>query len=123
MFNEWLLEQLKDMDWSQADLARVSGLTRPAISNYINGRTPDEAALRKIARAFKTSPETVFRAAGILPPQVEDPWLHEITYKASQLKGSRRDMAARLLDTLLDQQEEEEQAARRPARRPRNAQD
>lgn len=71
MFNEWLLSQLQERDWSQADLARASGLTRPAISNYINGRVPDQSAIRKIAKAFKLSDEIVFRAAGILKPSKE----------------------------------------------------
>jgi transcriptional regulator with XRE-family HTH domain len=69
MFNDWILSQLQEHDWSQADLARASGLTTGAISNYINGRTPDKTALRKLAKAFKLPPETVFRAAGILPPE------------------------------------------------------
>jgi transcriptional regulator with XRE-family HTH domain len=69
MFNEWLLEQLKELDWSQADLARASGLTTAAISKYINGRTPDQSALRKLAKAFKLPPDLVFEKAGILPPK------------------------------------------------------
>lgn len=71
MFNDWMLERLKEQNWNQADLARASGLTRTAVSNYINGRIPDEAALRKLAKGFKLPPETVFRAAGILPPESE----------------------------------------------------
>jgi transcriptional regulator with XRE-family HTH domain len=69
MFDEWLLNKLKEMNWSQADLARASGLTRSVISKYMSGRIPDESALRKIAKAFKIPTETVFRAAGILPPK------------------------------------------------------
>jgi transcriptional regulator with XRE-family HTH domain len=72
MFNDWLLKKLQEMDWSQADLARQSGLTKGAISKYLMGRIPDETALRKIARAFKLPPETVFRAAGVLPPQLPE---------------------------------------------------
>lgn len=80
-FNDWLLEKLKEQDWSQADLARASGLTRAAISRYINdyARKPDEDALRKIAKALSMAPEAVFRAAGILPPVSEiDAMIEEI---------------------------------------------
>lgn len=72
-FNDWLLEKLKEFDWSQADLARASGLTRAAISRYINdyARKPDEAALTKIAKAFKLPPELVFEKAGLLPPKTD----------------------------------------------------
>ena len=68
-FNDWILSQLREREWSQADLARSSGLTRGAISKYLIDRIPDESALRKIAHAFKLPPETVFCAAGILPPE------------------------------------------------------
>ena len=107
MFNEWLLNNLKELDWSQADLARASGLTTAAISKYMAGRIPDDAALRKIAKAFKFPPEIVFRAAGILPPTMEDPWAERMNHKIGQLNGSRREMAERLLDTLLEEQERE----------------
>jgi transcriptional regulator with XRE-family HTH domain len=106
-FNDWLLNQLRERSWSQADLARASGLTRGGVSNYINGRTPDEAALRKIAKALKLSPEAVFRAAGVLPPTINDPWAEQMNHKIGQLSGTRREMAERLLDTLLDEQERE----------------
>lgn len=85
-FNDWLLERLKEKDWSQADLARASGMTRGGVSNYINGRIPDETALRKIAKAFNLPPETVYRAAGILPPTPKpDPVIDEITHLARSL--------------------------------------
>jgi transcriptional regulator with XRE-family HTH domain len=89
MFNDWLLQRLKESDWSQADLARSSGLTTAAISKYMSGRIPDEAALRKIAKAFRIPLETVFRAAGILPPEAaSDVIVDEITHIARQLPSS-----------------------------------
>lgn len=69
MFNNWLLEKMQEMKWTQADLARYSGLTKGAISNYVNGRTPDKSALQKIAHALKIPPEIVFRAANLLPQE------------------------------------------------------
>ena len=107
MFNNWLLDRLNELNWSQADLSRASGLTTGAISNYINGRIPDKAGLRKIAKAIKLPPETVFRAAGVLPSTTDDPWVSEMEYKISQLTGTRREMAERLLNALLDEQERE----------------
>jgi transcriptional regulator with XRE-family HTH domain len=62
-FNNWLLDELRKMDWSQAELARHSGLTPQAISNYIQGRIPDDDALKKIAHALKLPDVEVFRAA------------------------------------------------------------
>lgn len=118
MFNDWLLSQLKERDWSQADLARYSGLTRGGVSNYINGRIPDESALRKIAKALKLSPEEVFRRAGLLPPLVEDPWAEKMNHKINQLTGQRRELAERLLDALLDEQDRQEAKPISPKTRP-----
>lgn len=84
-FNDWLLAHLKASNWSQAELAKRSGLTRGAVSNYINGRTPAEGALRKIAHALHVSPETVFRAAGLLPPKAE---ADELTERVEHILGS-----------------------------------
>lgn len=69
MFNTWLLEKLKELNWTQADLAHYSGLTKGAISNYINGRIPDKKALLKIAKAIKVPNEIIFRAANLLPKE------------------------------------------------------
>ena len=56
---------------SQADLARITGLSTGAISNLINQvRSPSPEALNKISKALKLSPENVFRVAGLLPPEI-----------------------------------------------------
>lgn len=106
MFNIWLLEKLKEKDWSQADLARRSGLTRGAVSNYVNGRVPDDQALRKIAKAFNMPPENVFRAAGLLPKSSNDPWADELLHKINQLNPSGKKMIEKFLQVLLDEQDD-----------------
>lgn len=69
-FSDWLLEQLRERKWSQAQLARASGLTPQAISNYINRNVqkPDEDALAALARGLKLPVQTVYRAAGMYLP-------------------------------------------------------
>jgi transcriptional regulator with XRE-family HTH domain len=114
MFNDWLLNRLKELDMSQADLSRSSGLTTGAISNYINGRIPDKVALRKIAKGLNISPLIVFQAAGALPDSTDDPWVADMEYKISQLTGARREMAERLLNTLLAEQDREEHSQAKP---------
>lgn len=73
-FSEWLLKQMQERGWSQADLAKAAGLTRTAISDYVNQKRtkPDPEALVDIARALNLSPIHVFRAAGLLPPGPTD---------------------------------------------------
>ena len=108
MFNDWLLKQLKEKNWAQADLARASGLTTAAISKYINGRIPDDASLRKIAKALKISAEAVFRAAGVLPPVTDNPRAEKIAHRFNLLDDMRKGIAEHLLDGLIDQQEKEQ---------------
>ena len=74
IFSVWLQEQIDRLGISQSEFARRAGISRQAISNYINGQrmNPDGDTLEAIARALKLPPETVFRAAGLLPPVSED---------------------------------------------------
>lgn len=99
MFNEWLLKQLQDREWSQADLARHSGITKGAVSNYINGRVPDESSLRKIAKAFNLPTDFVFEKAGILPPKPElSPVKRALLHLAEGLPDSDLEMVISLLE-------------------------
>lgn len=87
-FSDWLIREMNTRDWTQADLARASGLSRQAISNYISGRVakPDENALKEIARALGYPPETVFRIAKILPEsQKHDETVQRIIHLINQL--------------------------------------
>lgn len=69
LFSEWLVDELRKRGMTQADLARASGISRGGISNLINQvRNPDAETCLAISRALNLPPETVFRAAGLLPP-------------------------------------------------------
>jgi transcriptional regulator with XRE-family HTH domain len=74
-FADWLNGRMRIKNWSQSELARISGLTRQAINNYLSAKVnkPDEDALKALAHAFDLPPEEIFRAAGILPPNHEKP--------------------------------------------------
>lgn len=99
MFNKWLLEELKEKDWTQADLSRASGLTSAAISKYINGRIPDEDALRKISKALKLPAEFVFEKAGKLPTKPElSPIKRKLAHVAEGLPDSDVEIAIALLE-------------------------
>lgn len=103
-FSEWLTAKMRDKDWTQSELARVSGLSRQAISYYLSDKSkqPDEYALQKLAKAFRVPYEQAYRAAGILPPTPnEDEWLKEMMHKINSLSPDLRPIAEGLLDTLL----------------------
>ena len=107
MFSKWLLTKLDDMEWSQAELARKSGLTDGAITNYINGRTPHKNALIKIAKAFKIPAETIFQVAGLLPNEIiSDAITKEATYIFQRLDQEEKETIIRHLRLSLKIQEE-----------------
>ena len=104
-FNDWLLTEIKKRGWSQAELARQSGLTRAAISNYIAGQSPNGEAIDKLAKAFKMPPSVLFEISSS-KKTATDPWVEEIAHKLSLLDESRKTIAHKLLKALLDEQED-----------------
>ena len=72
-FVRWLEEELEKRGWSQADLARNSGVSRASISNIVTSyRTPGPDVCSSIAKAFHIPAEEVFRRAGLLPPKPQE---------------------------------------------------
>lgn len=73
-FSDWLVEEIKNRGWTQSELSRRARVNRQVISSYINARrdAPDERILIQIAGALNLPPESVFRAAGLLPPVSKD---------------------------------------------------
>ncbi len=102
-FADWLLAELAARDWNQSDLAKFSGLTKQAITNYVGGRIPDTEAIQKIARAFKIRPEEVFRVAIGEPAEPDrDEWVDEQTYKLEQIPPEMRPLAGRVIAGLVE---------------------
>ncbi len=102
-FNDWLLEEMKKRGWSQAELARRSGLTRAAISNYVSGQRPNSVAIDKLAKAFQVSPSMLFEITSITKKVVNDTWADEMAYKLSLLDESRKKIADKFIRALLDE--------------------
>ena len=88
-FSEWLAAELSKRNWRQADLVRESGLSRGAISNFINGhKEPGERACFFITDALGISPIEVCRVAGIVPELGEEgrKSLEDLVERASRLR-------------------------------------
>lgn len=92
-FSDWLIKKMKIAEMSQADLARRSGLTTATISRILQEtRKPGHEACEAIARALDLPPETVFRAAGLLPPNNEQEAINEILrYKIAELTPDQQE--------------------------------
>lgn len=108
LFSEWLLQEMNKANLSQADLARITGLSTGAISNLINQvRSPSPEALNKIAKALKLAPENVFRIAGLLPQELEKDYLtEEAEFLLSQLTELQRKQAVKFIRFLAEEKGE-----------------
>jgi len=121
MFADWLLAQLAKRNWTQTELAKKAGLTKQAITNYVNGRIPDNDAISKIASALRISVEEVYRVSiGKSANPAKDPWVEEMAHKLDQLPPNLRDVAGRLIDSMLDS-EEASQHKSKPNKKPAHA--
>jgi len=113
-FSEWLGKRMREKGWSQADLARVSGLTRQTISYYLAGKSkkPDGIALRQLAKAFSLDEKDIFRAAGILSPAVDaDPWVEKQAYRLSTITDPVvRKTIENIISSIADQEEKLQKA-------------
>lgn len=115
-FSDWLLEEMSKRGWSQADLARASGLHRQSISDYVNRRrtSPEPDALIAIAKGLSISPVTVFRKAGLLPTEgpdnkiVFEDWQHML----QQLTSEEQDEIYSIMEMKIKRRQQAEASAR-----------
>jgi transcriptional regulator with XRE-family HTH domain len=67
-FGQWLQFEREKRNWSQSDLARLTGLHRQIINKTENGVSmPAVETYLALAKAFGISPVSIFRKAGLLP--------------------------------------------------------
>lgn len=101
-FTEWLSSEMELRGWSQAELARRANTSRSAINGLLSGsRGPGPDLARSIAHALKLPDETVFRAAGLLPPVSDDEakfedWKYLLEGLSERDLGILRDLAEKM---------------------------
>ena len=110
-FSEWLQLELDRRGWSQSDCARSANLNRAVINKLLNGKSrPQPSTLAAIARAFKIPVETVYRAAGLLPPNMDhDDSTQELMHILKSIQNPQRKTTAIMLLKALIAEEENEQ--------------
>ena len=70
-FITWLDQELGRRGWSDNQLAKRAGISHSVISKARSGSLPKWEACEAIAGALRMPPETVFRAASLLPKETE----------------------------------------------------
>ncbi|MDK9500101.1 helix-turn-helix transcriptional regulator [Streptomyces katrae] len=80
-FGPWLTRQLNRMDLSQSELAARLGLTRAAVSAWVNGRAePREETKRAIAEVFGATPDLVDTRTSDVSPNRPRRWHHRTAH-------------------------------------------
>jgi len=112
-FSEWLITERGKRNWSQSELSRHSGLHRAVISKLESGTKPMPETLIALAQAFKISPISMFRVAGLLPPGPDDKinfedWQHLL----EQMTDAEREEFWRFGMMKIEMRQEKEKATR-----------
>lgn len=109
-FKDWLIGELEKRNWSAADLARNAGIAKGSISNILAGRRePGPDFCDGVSRAFKISPEVVYRRAGLLPPQRNaDEGTQELVHLFGMMSKENQEETIDYARLKLKRQEEKE---------------
>lgn len=101
-FITWLSQELSEREWSNADLARHSGVSEGQLSHIFSGtRGVGDRTLEKIARALNLPKAELLRRAGLLPePPRHDPLLAEIIHLFDRLDPEKKQLARSMLRAL-----------------------
>jgi transcriptional regulator with XRE-family HTH domain len=89
---DWLKEQMRKRNLSQAELACMAGLHRSVINKLLRGIIiyPDITTYIAIARALEVSPVTVFCIAGYIAPDPDLPELEEYKNVLKEMPVEKR---------------------------------
>lgn len=114
-FIDWLDQEMKKREMSQADLARKSGLSKQVISDYLNRKKkyPDPETLTAFAHGFSLSPIVLFRKAGLLPDTPTDQVrLDDWEYLLNQLPPDEQEEVRQIALMKIEKRQKAEAAAR-----------
>ena len=99
-FGQWVRSEREKRKWSQADLARESGLYRSLINN-IEGGVSESApkTLKALGNAFNYDADYMFELVGLLPSKTElSPIKRMLLKLAKELPDSDIEMVISLLE-------------------------
>ena len=114
-FLNWLTPLMEEKGIAPADIARTGFVTDSAVSLLLSMKTKSVSVemCKAISKAADVPLVTVYRAAGILPPENgSDPWVEEMDHKLRQLSPTLRDVANRFINSLAESEEAEKRKAK-----------
>lgn len=122
-FSEWLQSEMGRKNMSQQTLAQKSGITPAQISRIITGqRGLGEKSLTAIAHALNISPITIFRKAGLLPPEGgETTKFEDWEYLLSQLTPDEQEEIRQFVELKIERRQKAESSERSKIYKPKKA--
>lgn len=111
-FGEWIQVEREKRSWSQSDLSRYSGLHRAVISKIESGTKPMPETLSALAQAFKISPITIFRIAGLLPEGGDNAAFEDWQFLLNQLPPQEQEEVRKIVEMKIERRQKEDQSAR-----------
>lgn len=102
-FSAWLQQEIDTRGWNQAELHRISGLSRTIISDVLSDKvSPGYNFYIAVGKALHIPGDMVMRLAGLLPPVSEKTENHEMfLYILDQLNESDQETIMNLMQVLL----------------------
>lgn len=109
-FSQWLTEEVYRRGWSFREFAQRARLSSSMVSKVVTGAVlPKWGFCLKVARALDLPPETVFRLAGLLPPESADrSKLREMNHLFTRLSPEDQERFIVLIRAYLKSQESED---------------
>lgn len=103
LFTAWIVNQLQERGWPQAELARRAEISPPQVSRVLSGEAnPGLDFLQGIARAFGMPLDAVMRRAGVLPDHGEVlPEARDWSARLMLLSPGRREAVVQAMDNVL----------------------
>lgn len=112
-FLQWLDSEEKSRGWTDYRLANEAGINPSVLSRARSGTLPKWEACVSIAQAFRVSPITVFRAAGLLPSGSDDKISYDDwKYLLEKMTPEERDEVWRISQMKVEIRQEKERASR-----------
>jgi len=113
-FSQWLLEELEQRGLSYSEVARRGSMSHARISQIVSGGNPGSDFCLGIAKALDLPPETVFRKAGILPPEPDLTSREKINlHLFRQLSLAEQERQLAVMRALLKREQENTEQRRR----------
>src|ERR1700674_1063569 len=103
LFAKRLRERARQLELSDAEVARRAGLAERRYGHYVRGtREPDFATLLRICAVLDVSPNDLLMADKAPRPLAHDRWLSRLVAASRKLETEDVKLAVRQIEALLE---------------------